>query len=113
MTVNFQEDDSKILDLVWDETQIPKLYTPVNNLKLLKSRRLVIIVWYHDVISNGMQVVGQLNVPMLNFISKEHSNVMKAYQFDLTNCNEVVGSIDFELSYSLETARDTNYIQSV
>jgi len=66
ISMNYSEDDNA-RELCWEESQIPVLHTPVNNLELLKNKRIVIIVWYLDEFTTGWEVAGQLNVPMFGF----------------------------------------------
>lgn len=84
------------------------LYTPVNNIELIKNKRLVIILWYLDELTNGYQVIGQLNVPLFGFqqIMPEQPPFMSAFEMDLTNSNEVVGSVDFKLVFDSMTTLD-------
>ena len=54
----WSEDDKRDKELTWDEQQIPQLYTPINNMELLKNKRLVMIVWYMDVLTGSFTVIG-------------------------------------------------------
>lgn len=105
ITVNFM-DEEFYQDLTWDESQIPKLYTPINNLEVLKNKRLIIILWYLDEFTGGFQVVGQLNVPLFGFITNGNQILMNSFEMDLTNANEVVGQVDFKMVFNLQQTAD-------
>lgn len=65
--MNFLSQDGKIKELCWEQNQIPDIFTPINELELLKNKRLIILVWYIDETLLSQIVVGQLNVPLMNF----------------------------------------------
>ena len=59
--------DGRIKELCWEMNEIPAMYTPVNQLELLKDKRLIMLLWYIDETMLSQTVVGQLNVPLMNF----------------------------------------------
>lgn len=107
ITVNFM-DEEYYQDLTWDESQVPKLFTPINNLEVLKNKRLIIILWYLDEFTGGFQVVGQLNVPLFGFITAGNQTLMNSFEMDLTNANEVVGQVDFKMVFNVQQTSDVN-----
>ena len=40
--------DFRIRELCWAVDEIPDIYTPLNQLELLKNKRLIMLVWYID-----------------------------------------------------------------
>jgi len=40
------------------------MYTPINCLEILQSKRLILILWYIDELMKDHQVIGQVSIPM-------------------------------------------------
>ena len=41
--------NKKSYDFEWYKDEIPQcIYTPINNIELLKNKRLIILLWYAD-----------------------------------------------------------------
>ena len=43
---------------------MPHMYTPINCLEILQSKRLILILWYIDELMKDHQVIGQVSIPM-------------------------------------------------
>ena len=48
LSIPYSDSEECTKELCWDETQIPQMYTPINDIEILKTRRLIIILWYLD-----------------------------------------------------------------
>ena len=59
--------NDSVQELVWQENEMPAIYTPVNTLEALSNKRLLMIVWYADEFTKEQIVVGQANILMNEF----------------------------------------------
>lgn len=93
-------------ELSWIDLQIPLLHTPINQVELLRNKRLIILLWYLDEFTQGYQVAGQLNVPMysINELGGDIPPFMSAFELDMTNTNEVCAKVDFKFHYNIQNS---------
>ena len=64
------------------------------------------LLWYIDETMLSQTVVGQLNVPLMNFYktNKDDSNSkaqLDVFDLDVINHNKVVGNITFKMNYHI------------
>ena len=91
-------------DLVWQEKDIPRCFTPVNEPSFIKSRRLVILIWVTNEVS-AQEVTGQVNLKLQNLTEVRLSN-KKLLQATFLNqpvvlANNTVALMDGEMSFEI------------
>lgn len=110
----FKFQGEEVHDLSWDEKIIPEYYTPINQLEILKSKRMTLIIWYSDEICKDQIVVGQVNIPLNQFLNpiifgqkqdtvsnQKITPFMNMFEHDIINANSVVGKIDLKIEFDV------------
>ena len=101
-----EQTPSSLIELCWEEKEMPKMYTPINNVDILQNKRLILVLWYLDEFTQTYQTIGQVNIPICGFINVGNDISQMAQQsMDLTLANEVVGKVDFKMIFQVTTTR--------
>jgi hypothetical protein len=48
----------QVSELLWEDFEIAKMYTPINTFEALKRQRMVAVVWYLDELTGEYVVIG-------------------------------------------------------
>ena len=111
----FKFQGEEVQELSWEEKLIPEYYTPINQLETLKTKRMILIIWYCDEITKEQIVVGQVNIPLNTFqnpiiyknaqqAAPEHVQpFMNMFEHDIVNTNNVVGKIDLKIVFEVRS----------
>ena len=90
----------QVEELLWEDYEIPKIYTPINNFEALKKLRMVALVWYLDELTGEYIVIGQANIKFDQFFYHSYYTLL-AHDLDITLGNKVVGQIEFKMNYRI------------
>lgn len=86
-------ENDKIDVLRWSNQtadMIPKIYTPINSLDLIRNQRLVVILWYLDGQSKQPQPIGQVNIKLHKVFTEQPD---EQQSMNMTLANRVVGQV--------------------
>jgi hypothetical protein len=54
----WNESTQDLDDISYEEKMMPAIYTPINDIDLLRNKRLVLIIWYVDELVKEQKVIG-------------------------------------------------------
>ena len=90
----------QVSELLWEDFEIAKMYTPINTFEALKRQRMVAVVWYLDELTGEYVVIGQANVKFDQFFYHSYYTLL-AHELEITLGNKVVGTIEFKMNYRI------------
>eukprot|EP00347_Sterkiella_histriomuscorum_P004413 403360556 len=88
-------------EIEWNHSELPTLYTPINDIDMIKDKRLTILLWVNNEITN-QEVIGQVNLS-LNLFKKESITQLKGFFVDvpIIIANTLVGTLDGEITFEV------------
>ncbi|CDW91774.1 endonuclease exonuclease phosphatase family protein [Stylonychia lemnae] len=88
-------------NITWSNQELPQLYTPINDLEIIKDKRLMILIWITNETCN-QEVIGQINI-RLDQLQQWSLNSLKTEIKDspVIIANTQIGQMDCDFSFEV------------